>query len=383
MKAAELIGKEPFSELFTLTVKKFLTLRFGGNWKVVWTRASLKLGGQLWIVNLHINSIFYPGVSRRALENIEREFATSVIPWKRPLQRFYFWLATIGMPRMVAHAFVSIEPVFPDATQWLMIPGTHKIRFVNAANGIVYCHLKSGSSREHFLSEIESREFAARTGVPVPPILERLSNECVAEQMIIGTPLNRLTSRQDRAKGLLHALDAMEPLYRSTSRQVRVEMYVGGLISQISMIAQSCKEIAATDSEAIVRRIRDNGVLSDFAVETVRSHGDFQPGNILYGEGTIWLIDWEYSKERQRQYDWLTYFLRARFPRGLGKRIVAYAESIEETARMTELQLFLIESIVFELEAAAVVSRHSLEALTAILAEFKVALPSVLRVPKI
>jgi hypothetical protein len=380
VKAAELIKIEPFAEILTTTVSRFLKLRFGGDWQVLWARNSRRAAGQLWIVNLNVNSVFRPGVNPRALEIIKREFATSVIPWKRPFQRFYFWLATNETARAAAHAFVRIDPSIPDSTQWLMIPGTHKIRFVNAAEGVVYCHLKTGSSLDHFQAENDAREFAADKGLPVPRILEWLSDDCVAEEMIVGTPLNRLTSSKDSDAGLKCAMEAMELLYRSTAKQVDVEEYLADLVSRISVSAQTRREAALTGAETLGWRICESAGLAGFMVDIVRSHGDFQPGNILFDHGAIWLIDWEYSKDRQRQYDRLTYYLKARFAPGLGKRIVAYANSLSELTRMRELRLFLVESIVFELEAAsAAPSRCFSRSLSAILAEIEVAFNAVMR----
>ena len=380
MKAAELIKNEPFADLLTATVSSFLKLRFGGEWRVSWTRKPRKEAEQLWIVNLNINAVFCRGVNPGALENIKREFATSAIPWKRPFQRLYFWLAATGAERLFAHAFLNVEPAIPDAPQWLMIPGTHKIRFVNATERIVYCHLKKGSRLDHFRAENIARKFAADKSLPVPPILEQLSNDCIVEKMIEGTPLNRLTSSKDRDAGLKCALDAMDILYRSTARQIHVEDYVAHLISRISEIAQSRGMIATEGAEPLVRRICKSSSLAGFTVEIVRSHGDFQPGNILYDKGAIWLIDWEYSVDRQRQYDRLTYLLKARFLHGLGARIIAYADSVTRLSKMRELRLFLVESIVFQLEVVAAASYHSSSrTLISSFMEFELALPAVLR----
>jgi hypothetical protein len=380
VKAADLIQNEPFADLLTATLSDFLTLRFGGEWRVAWKKATWPMEAQSWLVNLNINAIFRRGVSRHALENIRREFATSVIPWKRPFQRFYFWLATSATARFAAHAIVEIEPSIPDASQCLIIPGTHKIRFVDAAACIVYCYLKKGSPPAHFQAEIEARAFAADKGVPVPRILERLSDACIAEQMVVGTPLNRLTSREERVDGLQRALNAMEPLYRSTARQASLAEYATGLLSQIKAIAAVREEIASTGVLALAQRLAGALGPADQMVELVRSHGDFQPGNILYDRGNIWLIDWEYSRERQRQYDLLTYSIQVRFPNDLAKRITAYAGSLPDASQLWRLRLFLLESILFDSEAVMVaISHYAPRSLIARLAEFEKALPSVLR----
>jgi hypothetical protein len=380
MKAAELIGNEPFADLFTETLSDFLTLRFGGQWQVSWKEAARPTAAQSWLVNLNINAIFCRGVSRRALENIKREFATSVIPWKRPFQRLYFCLATSAAAQLAAHAIVQVEPSIPGANQCVIVPGTHKIRFIDAEEGIVYCHLKKGSRQTHFQAELDAREFAAGKGVPVPRILRRLSGDCIAEQMIVGTPLNRLTSSEERAMGLKRALDAMEPLYRSTARQTGIEDYTADLLSRITAIAESNEAVASTGAQALARRLGSACVAAGCMVELVRSHGDFQPGNILHDKGEIWLIDWEFSKERQRQFDFLTYILGARFANGLGKRIAAYAGTLADPAQLSLFQLFLLESILFESESVMVAPSHyASKSLIAKLAEFELAMPPVLK----
>jgi aminoglycoside phosphotransferase len=380
VKAAELIQNEAFADLFTATLSDFLTLRFGGNWKVSWTYSICREAVQSWIVNLNINAVFLRGVSRDALEIIKREFATSVVFWKRPFQRIYFYLATSATARLAAHAVILVEPSIPNACNCLIIPSTHKIRFVDATERIVYCHIKKGSSRAHFLAELDSREFAVNKGVPVPRVLERLSDDCIAEQMVIGTPLNRLTSRKQRAISLQHALDAIEPLYRSTARQVGFAGYAASLLSKMAAIAESFDAVVSTEAQDLAQRLGCEHEPIDQTVELVRCHGDFQPGNILHDQGKIWLIDWEYSCERQRQYDLLTYTLKVRFAKGLGKRIAAYADALADLTQLRLLRLFILESILYEFEALMVSTSHYVsQSLIARLAEFEKAMPSALR----
>jgi aminoglycoside phosphotransferase len=358
VKAAELIQKEPFPELFTATLSDLLAARFGGEWKVTWREVNWRMREQPWLVNLHINAVFCQGVSKRALENVRREFATSVVWWKRPLQRLYFWLATSAIPRTGAQAILEIEPSIPNATECLIIPGTHKIRMLEAGAGISYCYLKRGSSLGHFQDEVKARTFAASKSVPVPRILQTLSESCIAEEMVVGTPLNRLTSNAEQTMGLRLALDALEPLYEGSAKKVNVKVYAAELVDQIDAIANVSKSICATGASDLARELCDRIIKINREIELVRCHGDFQAGNILYDCGRVWLIDWEYSCDRQRNYDLLTYHLRARFARGLEKRIAAYADASPGDIEQQELQLFLLEVILYECEAARIATSH-------------------------
>lgn len=380
MKAAELIHNEPFADLLVSTLSSFLTLHFGGDWRISWIDSTWDRTEQSWLVNLNINAIFRGGVSPQALENIKREFSTSVVRWKRPFQRLYFWLATSAAARLTAHAVLRVEPSIPGASQCLIIPGTHKIRFVDAAEGIVYCHLKSGSSSAHFHSEIRAREFAASKGLPVPRIVHSLSENCIAEEVVVGTPLNRLTSSEEQAIGVQRALDAMQLLYRPTSRQTSIAEYEASIMAQVAAMSASREGVSPTGMSALAQRLCGHGDGAGEEIEIVRSHGDFQPGNILYNNGEIWLIDWEYSQDRQRQYDLLTYRLGTRFAKGMGKRIAAYADSIADSSQLRLLRLFLLETIMFELEALMVSTSHNVpKSLIAKMLEIEKALPSTLR----
>jgi hypothetical protein len=58
-------------------------------------------------------------------------------------------------------------------------------------------------------------------------------------------------------------------------------------------------------------------------VATAQTHGDLQPGNVLAGDGRVWIIDWEYTARRQSGFDALTYSLGSRFPGGLARRALS------------------------------------------------------------
>lgn len=307
---------------------------------------------QSWLVNFHINAIYQQGASHQALENTEREFGTSVVPWRRPLQRLYFLLATRTITaRFAAHARIEVVPSIPDSCQCVIIPGRHKIRFIDARRGAVYCHLKEGSNLEHFQHELDAREFAARHGIPVPGILDRLSDHCFVERMVVGTPLNRLALRREQINGFEHALQTMQLLYESTARLANVSSYVEEMLTRLKAILTARRTLASSSVLLTAQRLAASLHTAPDVVELVRSHGDFQAGNILYDRGDIWLIDWEYSGERQRQYDFLTYAVRVRDAKHLAARISSYATEMPEHLELWQLRLFLLETILFEAEA--------------------------------
>ena len=361
MKASELIRQEPFADRLTRTMSNFLELHFGGGWRVGWSDTVSPSTSQRWLVNLNINAVFREGVRAEALEVVRREFGTSVIPWKRPLQRAYFWLATTGACRRLAHASLDVDPPVPGADHWLVVPGTHKIRFIDSRNSLVYCCRKSGSGPGHFEKELEARRYAREQGVPVPPTIRSLSADCIAEQLIAGTPLNRLISREQQKQGFEAALRAVEPLYRASRRTVEISSYASQILEAIDAHVGSAEAIASSRVYELAKHLHFSLEKSTDTVELVRAHGDFQPGNLLYDRGAVWVIDWEYAAERQWEFDRMTYELRARFDAGLTDRIAARAVACANRSKLDALRLFLLETVLFECESAALMkpSRQS------------------------
>jgi hypothetical protein len=167
-------------------------------------------------------------------------------------------------------------------------------------------------------------------------------------------------------------------LYRASARRVRIEEYAADVVSRIAALADAREDIRMAEGRELARRLCGGFGPADEKVELVRCHGDFQPGNILYDNGKVWLIDWEFSTERQREYDLLTYSLGARFPKGLGRRITMYAGALRDGLQRRKLRLFLLESILFESEAATVAPSHyAPTSLTAKIAELEKALSSI------
>lgn len=376
MKAAELIHQEPFADRLTTTMSNFLELRFGGEWRVGWSDTASRSTSQRWLVNLNINAVFRQGVHAATLEVVRREFGTSVIRWKRPLQRMYFWLATSGACGRLAHASLHVDPPVPEADDWLVVPGTHKIRFIDSRNAVVYCCRKAGSSPAHFAKELEARRYALEQGVPVPPVVRILSADCIAEPLITGTPLNRLVSREQQQQGFEAALRALEPLYAASRKTAKISSYASGILDAVGAHAGAVEAIASSRAYELAKRLYLSLEGSAEHVELVRAHGDFQPGNLLYDRGAIWLIDWEYSEERQRAFDRMTYELRARFDAGLTDRIAAHAASCTDRAALDTLRLFLLETVHYDCEHTALMKPNSgYRSLAAKVAAFEAALP--------
>lgn len=360
MKIGELVRHEPFGDLLERTTSRFLALRFGGDWQVRWGRpdASALPDAQRWLVNFKINAIFQRDADAHVFDVVRKEFSSSPVRWKRPLQRLYFEAAVSRLfAESMAQAVVDIHPPMPRAKEWLIVGGSHKVRYIDVAEKKVYCCLKEGSRIEHFRREIDARNAARNEGVSVPRILEELSPECVVEEYVAGAPLNRLRSDTARKRCLDEVRASLEKLYSITARQETVAQHVANLCREIEGVLADCE--ALRPHRNTIEQLRHAAVdgLQDFrdVITTVQAHGDFQPGNLLCDGERVWIVDWEYSGRRQNDYDALVHDLGSRFPSGLAHRMrksVAGTNGVTKQNDLRRLRIFLLEDLLFRCEEA-------------------------------
>ena len=61
---------------------------------------------------------------------------------------------------------------------------------------------------------------------------------------------------------------------------------------------------------------------SDHVVTSAYCHGDFQEGNIIYDGEKTWILDWEYSGQKQIGYDLFVLLLKSRVSKDFSNRFL-------------------------------------------------------------
>src|SRR5207244_8868543 len=150
------------------------------------------------------------------------------------------------------------------------------------------------------------------------------TEEWFTEELIPGTPLNRVPGAADRARAFAAARAALGRLVARTLRSVGVKGYVDALVREVAEAAAA--PLFATQRATLGRTLATLARVIErlpgpSTVETAETHGDFQPGNVLVARDGVWLIDWEYTGRRQAGFDLLTHRLASRFPAGLAARV--------------------------------------------------------------
>jgi len=377
MRISLLLEREPFPQILEKTLSQFWSYHFEQDIRVRWQdgRPRRQQPGQTWLVNAYLNAIFVPDVARELFDPIRREFSRSPVWWKRPLQQTYVQLAT--QPRLAqrfTQAHLVVSPALPQAAQTLIIPGNHKIRWLDATRQTATGMLKAGFD-DHFLrQEIGARQQATAVGVRVPALHEADADAgWFVEQFVSATPVNRLADGQQAARAVGEAAAMMQRLLRATAETMPVAVYCAELREQILRLVEGHHLLTTGEKETVAAQTSALCAMAQAKSETVvtaLTHGDWQPANILLNADGVWVIDWEYAARRQVGYDALVWGLNGRFPQGLAARLWGYIEQGRldgpadvwaqwpemlngRAGRMVQIALFLLEELALTLAEVA------------------------------
>lgn len=324
MKISLLLQREPFGEIIERTLEDFFHDFLGGEYTIKWDaeKKSVKCEEDKtsqWLCNPHLNIVFTPTCLREKLEPIKKEFSYSTIWWKRPIQLLYWYIAT---NRLTAQFFcpyqLMVTPGLSHGDDYLIIGGNNRIRMLDRKNRLSYVISKAGFSRER--TEIE---LAVRKKYPFLPIpaVQKIASDFLwyAEEYISGTPVNRIPDKNKAAVVTQKALSHINELAEKTLSHVDSENYRRELVGRISESLTNNLLLNPEEKDALLKQMDKlsallNQVISGNApLALCQSHGDFQPGNILLENDRVWLIDWEYTRVRQKVYDLLVFVLGTRF----------------------------------------------------------------------
>ena len=332
MRISLLLHRERFGEILEATLGPFLTIFSGQAQTVHWCTKSSVGGreGQQWQCDPYLNGIFTRDVCPRSLRPVVNEFGRSTVWWRRPPQYAYVKLAThpATSPWLTPYRMI-VSPGLERAREMLILGGNHHLRLLDATRGRAYVIQKSNAPGKFVENEIALRQRECVQGLPIPALCE-IGPDLVwySEEYVEGTAINRLPCRDRAHWAFSEAVRFLAMLSSRTTQEQGLEAYVDRLNGEITVSLSQASVL--TDPErrtmtACVTRLCEIVARCVNAVggclDVSQTHGDFQPGNVLCDSGRIWLIDWEFTGERQAGYDALVHHLGTRAPIGLAQRI--------------------------------------------------------------
>ncbi len=374
MKIHTLLEREDFKSIFESTLESFLHSWTGNSYKVLWDPDDTNqcLSYQLWFCNPLINSIFVRNVNSDVFDSINGEYSYNPMnPFKSIFQKIYLILAQSKLTATIfSSSKIFISPPLDDAEYKLIIGGNTKIRIIDNQSKKVFVLLKEG-----FKSEFITKERYIRDSfpyIPIPKIID-LGEEkkWFSEEYISGKPPNRF-NKKIRNNTLIKAIALINKVLNETKKDISLIEYKNQLmdrinsgISQLTYInSKTISDIQETTEK--ISRFFDNSKLQDLTI--AYCHGDFHQGNILSNGQDFWILDWEYSGEKQIVYDLLIFLLDTRIEEGFANRFIRISENKldsfqreivgkwpgidwnNEQFRESYLKLFLLEDLLFYIE---------------------------------
>jgi tRNA A-37 threonylcarbamoyl transferase component Bud32 len=342
MKISLLLQREPFAAIVQRTLSKYLSRIRGENVSATWTQVPWYRRGKSpdhgeWLCHPQLNAIFSEHVHRSALDPIMREFSQSVAPLRRPFQSIYVKAAlSRNLARWFASVRLKFDPAFPDEADQVIVPGNQKIRILNHRTRTATCIMKDGFPASALQRELNARQQAEACGVPTPKVRSfDLEAAWLREDYLSGTPLNRIPDASEQSAAQAIATNHLEKLLVSTQESVPFDAYLARLESELPPLLGSLKPRDPRLSQQLqsaAKQLRDAvssraHACSLIEIPTSLTHGDFQPANILVNQEGVWIIDWEHSGRRQRNYDYWVLLAKARFPQGLAHRMTSLCHS--------------------------------------------------------
>jgi glycosyltransferase involved in cell wall biosynthesis/thiamine kinase-like enzyme len=275
--------------------------------------------------------------------------------------------ASATLSPLIGSRSLVVSPEIPEGHNALIVGGNHKIRLIEQAKGTAHGIRKHGFTDRFIRREVEARKAASKFDIRIPELLEVAEDfSWFKESYVSGTPINRLAESQAN-ESLLEAIRQLRPYYEATRSKSSVGVYASELCEQIKSVA---KASGSADYDKVMESLeRFIAPLANLSLEKTASHGDFQPANILRNDAGTWLIDWEYSSQRQLGYDLLVYAARSRAPEGLAQRLRQLFDSSNKNqwilktihnplwlnveGRRVSMALFLLEELLLRFEESS------------------------------
>ena len=330
MRLDLLLQRENFPELFIASLQRLLQREEGWRGGLKWGAVRWSLPSNALLVNPKLNVIYSPLLEGEQLRKLTAEYRYHPNPIRRLLQSLYVRFGpTFPFDRLTAITAIEVEPWSERLEHCCILPGNHTIRIVELDRGRCRVLLKQGFRLQFIQNEINVR--SRYPFLPVPALLEwDQKREWYLEERVIALPWNRIASADLRSTMLLQAQAALLKLYSHSLERVLLSEWIERVHNALLQAVVQLPSVYDEEARSVIKKVHErlSAVVlmdGDEWIDTVQSHGDFQPANILVakegGGGSLYLIDWEYSVRRYRLYDALVFAAQARFPVGLEKRL--------------------------------------------------------------
>lgn len=326
METWEIAEQEDLVSVLKKTLSKGWAEQYGQSFDM--SAGSIHGRGQQWFLQPTLTTLYTAGVSQAGRRFMVDRFRFTPVTRRAPFQ----WMFGTALGSRIGlsvrgQALFGVDPPVPGAANLLVVPGSRRVRTFDLARGLSRSLLKEGYPVDAISNEVAVRG-GGGTGPFSPLTKVGKDHTWFEEPLLDGFPLPRCPPWWPRRRYESQALDTLDEWMSHDAQRVsaraRVDMLMRRIAAGREGLLGRFRNIPLPDASFL--ELLAEGAEKLDEVELVRSHGDLQPGNIHVTSRTrsVYLIDWEHTDRRFRGYDFLTYGLQARYPKGLGTRILGF-----------------------------------------------------------
>jgi hypothetical protein len=326
MRVSEMCQRESFHEIFDDTLSTWMSMHYG---KEVSVSSNEPNKGQIWLYHPFLSAYYTSDCSKMVRHFLRDMSRFTPVVWRRIPQWIY--VSSICTPlgiNLFGKGKLTISPSINGSSDLVILPGNKRIRIFDFNAGSSWVISKKGFDTAGMKAEICTRLLFNDPGtLPITDYADDYS--WLKEPILNGFPLPRLPFSAER-RGVIErqSVSYLAKLLNGSHKTVLVEHYGRDLITSIVKKSEKVQNRYNVSCNKIIKfsELILNTYVETREVVVSDTHGDFQPGNIMYDKQTdqIYIIDWEHCKQRSCYYDFFTYHLKSRAGGGLASR---YAES--------------------------------------------------------
>lgn len=332
MKIKTLLKRENFKKNLIETLSEFISNNYGFKVKFKW-QSKFFVTKKCFIINENLNIIFFHNINTRHLNDLTNEYVYNKNFFKYILQSLYRFLCVSKIGRHIFnHSTLYFDNFKSDFQNWIILGGNHTIRIFDCQKKTFVVINKKNFNKELIYNTIDFRSLNSEI---IKPKIIKFSNtkDWYEEDYLKSIPINRIKNSDLKKKISKKAFSILNAIYDKTQVKVKTSTYIEDLLKSINDLVESYENYYSSKSAKeiyvivmdLINKIKPLSKNIN-EIPLVKSHGDFQPANILYNfdnNSTI-IIDWEYVSLRSRWYDAFVFELNARSPMFLSSRLINF-----------------------------------------------------------
>ena len=282
MKLELLFKREPFKEIFSASVAKFIYELYDTKTNIKWIDFDYRFTkvNNTFCYNSKLNIIYPININKKVLYNLTKEYAYHPNYFKYFLQITYILLFTQTFLRNKFRNKIIFTNDDLSLNNLIFIPGNNIIRFLDFKNNSCFVINKLEKNNSIFHEKLIIRQQINLKSIPE---IIHVSQNYYEEELINALPFNRFSNREELNVIINNVYSDLNKLYKQSFSSISLNHY----IQRIDKILLAIKTSKYQDDFNLFYEIKLilNLLVSKFELTTIipiaLTHGDFQKSNIL------------------------------------------------------------------------------------------------------